>query len=218
MISIIVPTKNEEKAIKKVINELKSTLKKEEHGYEIIVVDNSQDRTPRIAKKQGAKVIEQEKEGKGCAIRKGVKGAKGNIIVLIDGDGTYPPKKIPKMIQYVKEGCDLVVGSRFKQGISNMKSFHILGNKIFTKLFSTLYKPSTDILTGLRALKKDKFLELNTQSKGFGIETEIHIKASKKRWKIKEVGTGYRKREGKSKLGSLSTGLKILGKLIRGKI
>ncbi|HDD04944.1 MAG TPA: glycosyltransferase family 2 protein, partial [Candidatus Aenigmarchaeota archaeon] len=105
MISVIIPTRNEEEGIGKVIKGIKELGK----GYEVLVVDKSEDRTPEIARKMGARVIRQSGFGKGDAMKLGVKEAKGDVVVFMDGDGTYQPSCIPKLIRFVGE-YDLVRG------------------------------------------------------------------------------------------------------------
>ena len=137
---------NEEKAIAKVI-------KKIPKNYEILVVDKSSDRTPAIAKSLGARVIKQKNRGKGRAMILGAKEAKGDIIVFIDGDDTYPPKDIPKMVSLIQKGeADAVNAVR---NMKNMKRSHVLGNKVLSLIASVLYSRTHDLLTGMRAMKRE---------------------------------------------------------------
>lgn len=216
MISIIIPTKDEKEAIRKVLDEMNQVMEGSGLDYEIIVVDASEDKTPEIARKKGARVINQTEGRKGTAMKVGAEEAKGEIIVFTDGDYTYPATKIPEMVEELKQDeYQMVTGSRFKEGIENITWFHKLGNKFFISLASLLYNPTTDVLTGLRAIQKEDLLSLDLKEEGFGIESEIHAKASKKGWKIKEIPIKYRRRHGESKLSSFKTGSKILKTLLK---
>ena len=156
-ISVCMGTLNEEKSIKKVIDEFRDALK----GYkvEFVVVDGSTDRTPEIAEKLGAKVIRQKPQGYGVALREALKNATGDIIVTTDCDNTYPAKYVPEMIRLITEkGYDVVSASRLKgRGrVKAMKLLNELGNRIFALMVSVLYGfPCTDATTGMRAYRKE---------------------------------------------------------------
>lgn len=206
--TVIIPTKNEEESIEQVI---KGISKK----YEVLIVDSSTDKTAEIARKAGARVITEKKSGKGNAMVAGVKAAKGDIVVFIDGDGTYPANKIPEMVELIKNGAaDVVTGSRIAGKIIDMTFMHKLGNRIFSLVASILYGKTTDLLTGLRAIKKLDFKKMNIQSTGFEIETELFIKSSKLGLKMKEIPITYTERIGDTKLSGLKDGYRILKKLI----
>ena len=197
-LTVIIPAKNEEKSIKEVIESMKDKLP----NAEILVVDNgSCDKTSEIVKGNGVKVIKEPKKGKGNAMRLGAGTAKGEILIFIDGDGSYSSQNISDLINPIlNEGIDIVYGSRF---LSNSKRriglIRYVGNKIFSFLGSLLFQKTTDFLTGFFAIKRNKFLELNLKSDGFEIETEIFAKAVIKGLKIKEVPIEYIK-NGDSKL------------------
>lgn len=204
-VSIIIPTMNEERIIGKIIKEISKK-------YEILVIDKSKDNTFMIAKKAGAKVVKQKSKGKGNAMKEAAKIAKGDIIVFLDGDGTYDVPSIPKLISKVGE-FDAVYGARIPQK-GAMKFTHKIGNLLFAVFASILYQKTSDLLTGFIAIKKDVFNSLNLKSSGFEIETELFIKLQKKGYHIGEIKTPYYKREGKAKLSGFNDGLKILKTLI----
>jgi len=209
MISVIIPTRNEEESIGRVIKEIKK-LKGE---YEIVVVDKSEDKTPEIARKMGAKVIKQSGLGKGNAMKLGVKEVRGDVIVFMDGDGTYSPSYIPEMIEFMGE-YDLIKGSRIRY-LRNAGFLRFLANVFFSMLATLLYEKTTDLLTGLYCMRKKDFESMNLRSNGFEIETEIFIKAHQMKLRIKEIKVKYEKRMGRGKL-KMKDGVKILKLLIRG--
>ena len=186
-ISIIIPTKNEELAIAKVICSIPKKILKES---EIIVADSSSDLTPKIAKNLGAKVI-RIKGGKGMAMIKAAKVAKGEILVFLDGDGTDPPQIIPKLIKKLKN-CDIVIASRSEKNIKIKNPlikvgwvFYLSSMKSLWKLIGMNFKG--DPLAGFRVLKKETWKKLNLKSKDFLIESEMNIKAKNLGLKICEV-------------------------------
>ena len=205
--TVIIPTMNEEKAIVPII---KSISKK----FEVVVIDKSTDKTPYVAKKAGAKVFRQRTTGKGSAMIEVAKKVKSDIIVFLDGDGTYPTNKISELVSYItKSNYDLVYGAR-RPVKGSMSLSHRFGNWVFRTIASVLYRPTTDLLTGMFAIKRDKFLELDLISKGFEMETEIFIKSFKNNLKIKEVPIPYYKRLGEKKINDFSDGFNILKMLI----
>lgn len=209
MISIIIPTLNEEKNISRVIDSLKKAVPL---NSEIIIVDSgSTDRTLEIARGKNVKSYQLAVKGKGRAMKLGAEKAKGKILVFIDGDGSYSPNSIYQIITPIlKEEIDIVYGSRFLPDSKRKMDFiRYFGNKLFSFSGSLLYKKTTDFLTGLFAIKKEKFLELNLESNGFEIETEIFTKSIKNKLKVKEIPIKYVK-NGDSKLNPLKDGFKIL--------
>lgn len=214
MISIIVPTLNEERNIERVIDNLKKFTFLD---CQIMIIDGgSQDRTVSIVKDKGIQVYQLDAKGKGRAMRLGADKAKGEILVFIDGDDSYSPQNIHDLIKPIlKEEIDIVYGSRFLPSSKRKMSFiRYVGNKLFSFSGSLLYRKTTDLLTGFFAIKRKKFLEPSLESNGFEIETEIFTKAAINKLKIKEVPIKYTKNEG-SKLNPLRDGLKILAVLFK---
>ncbi len=206
-LTVVIPTRNEGKAIKKVIE---SIPKK----YEILVIDKSEDDTAVIAKKTGVKVVLQKTKGKGNAMREAGKLVKTKYIAFIDGDGTYPANKFDEMLEVLEKGeADVVIGTR--KHIKGMSFLHLLGNKIFSLIASLLYGRTTDLLTGLRMFRTKDFNDLGLKSKGFEVETELHIRSMKKGLRLKELPIEYEERIGESKLSAWKDGLKILKTLLK---
>jgi len=204
MISIIIPTLNEEEGIAKVLCSIPEKLKKKS---EIIVVDVSTDLTPVIAKKLGAKVVKVKEKGKGRQMRLAVKKSKGDILVFLDGDCTDPPEYIPKLLKELKK-ADLVLGSRgmyfSKEDDSSFQRYFYVYGPIIRSLFNLIdFKVKGDPLAGFRAIRRKDWDRLKLESNNFEIETEMNIKAAKQGFVIKEVAIPHMKRAGglrKSKL------------------
>ncbi|MCK4398094.1 MAG: S-layer glycoprotein N-glycosyltransferase AglJ [Methanophagales archaeon] len=206
-VCILIPTLNEEKAIGEVIRGFKS------EGFEnIFVIDgNSEDSTREIAKKEGARVEVQQGKGKGSAVKQAFEVIEDEIIVMIDGDGTYSPSEVRKLLDPIRNGeAEHVIGNRFAYG-GAFAILHRIGNGVLNKVFGFGYGVKlNDILSGYRALTRDSVKKINLEKKGFEIEAEMAIESVKKGILIKEVPIEYKKREGQSKLNFVRDGTKIV--------
>lgn len=213
-VTVVIPTLNEEKSIAEVIRELSQM------GYDnILVVDgNSRDRTVEIAKEFGANVIVQNGRGKGAALRQAFNhdDLDGDVIVIMDADGSMDPKEIPVLIKALDSGADLVKGSRFlRYGYSeDMNLIRRIGNRFFLSLVNWFWSANyTDLCYGFGAFRRDAIEKLcpYLKSTNFEIETEVFIKAKKLGLKIREVPSiEFRRRHGKSNLSIFRDGFYIL--------
>jgi len=198
LISIIVPVYNEEKTVKEIlekINELDFWSKNKNLSKEIIVVDDkSIDGTVEKLKnlKNSGKIdnliFHEINQGKGAAIRSGLKEAIGEIIIIQDADLEYDPKDYSRLIKPIIDGkADVVYGSRFLGGTSDghrvLYFWHRVANAILT-LFSNILTDMnlTDMETGYKAFKKDSLKNITLKENRFGFEPEITIKLAKKDW------------------------------------
>ena len=177
-ICILIPTLNEEESIEPVIREF------QELGYEnILVVDgHSTDKTVEKARRAGAQIFIQSGSGKGQALKEVFGHIKEKYILLIDGDGTYPPSEAARILGPVLEGqADHVVGNRLEtiKG-GSLNRLNMFGNKMINRFFATIYRvPLNDILSGWAFTTEGiKMLELSMP--GFEIESEITIESVKK--------------------------------------
>jgi len=187
--SIIIPTLNEEKGIRETIDRIPQSAKE---CSEILVVDGmSEDETVIEAEKAGAKVIIVEKPGKGFAMQVGAELAKGEILLFLDGDATYPSEDIPKFLKEVKQNV-LVLGNA-TPFIRNRKTLlekiqFLYPSFLLTRfIFSRYGIHLQDPLNGMRAMMKTDFERLNLTSMGFEIETEMDIKALSLGMEIVEI-------------------------------
>jgi len=213
-IKIIIPTLNEEKSIGEIIQELRQM------GCDnILIVDgNSGDRTVNIAKESGANVIVQDGRGKGAALRQAFDDADldGDIIVMMDADGSMNPKEIALFTKALDSGVDLAKGSRFLPGgySEDMNLIRRIGNRFFVLLVNSFWSANyTDLCYGFAAFRKDALEKLRPYLKSinFEIETEIFIKAKKLGLKVIEVpSVEFRRRHGKSNLSIFRDGSRIL--------
>lgn len=214
-VAVLIPCYNEELTIDKVVKDCKKYLPK----AEIFVCDNnSTDKTAEKAKKAGAKVMFESRQGKGNAVRRMFADIDADVYVMIDGDGTYDIKAIPNLIKILQdEKSDMVVGVRKETEDACYRSGHRGGNKVLTKIVELIlgYK-LRDMLSGLRVFSKRFVKTFPAESKGFEIETELTIFALSRRLPIKEVDTDYFSRpEGSfSKLSTYKDGIRILKTIV----
>lgn len=213
-VSIVIPTLNEEKNLPLVLKE----LKKMDCVDEVIVVDgHSKDRTVGIAKKFGCKIIYDD-SGKGSALRRGMNMAKGDVVINMDADCSMLPTEILLLKAGIEAGYDVCMGSRFIQGggTEDMSLFRKFGNKFFVLLVNSFWGMNySDLCYGYRAFRKSAIKDLDLKRNGFGIETEISIKAAKKGLKILEVPSFEKSRKyGKGNLRTFKDGWNIFKTII----
>lgn len=215
-ISVVVPTLNESQNIKHVFSNIP------EFVDEIVVVDgNSTDGTRDEIKKyrNDAKIIIESRRGKGQALKTGFENASGDIVVIMDADGSHDTKELPRLLEPVLDGYDVSHGSRMLTGggSDDITPFRRLGNKIFVSLVNYMYGSQyTDLCYGYRAFKKEAIEKMKCNRKGFDIETEQSIRVAKAGMKVKEVPSFEASRmHGNSNLNSFKDGWKILDVIVK---
>lgn len=217
-IAVLIPCYNEAKTIEKVVKDYKEVLP----NASIYVYDNnSSDGTDKIAKKAGAIVKYEYRQGKGNVIRSMFKDIDADCYLMIDGDDTYPKENAVEMCNYILEGkADMVIGDRLSSTYftENKRPFHNFGNKLVRWLINTLFKSNVkDIMTGYRAFSYEFVKTFPVLSKGFEIETEMTIHALDKNFLLKEIPVGYRDRPtgSVSKLNTYRDGFRVLKTIAR---
>lgn len=190
---------------------------------EIIVIDaNSTDGTvEEILKfRKDAKIIrEKAPAGKGRALKIGFENAIGDLIIMMDADGSHNPNEIHGLLEPVLNGYDVSKGSRLLPGggSDDFTLFRRFGNKVFVTMTNMLHGSNyTDMCYGYRAFKRDAIKKMCCKSDGFEIETEQSILMTKCGLKIKEVPSFEAERKhGKSNLRTFRDGLRIFGVIIK---
>ena len=224
-VAVVIPCYNEAEGIAKVIKKF-PYKKLEKAGFQVtiyVVDNNSRDETAKVARQAGAIVIEEKKKGKGNALRTGFASLPDDIdyVAMLDGDDTYSPKELLRMIEPLHNNfSDVVIGSRLggKMTGDSMKLFNRLGNWLFTHLVRYVYRANvTDVLTGYFAWKKKALDELypHLVSDGFAIEMEMITKMAKLNFEITSVPISYDERAGESNLRPVHDGWRILKMFIR---
>jgi GT2 family glycosyltransferase len=217
--TVVIPTLNEERSI----SELLLSLRKAGFSHILVIDGNSKDQTVEIAKRYGVEVIYQNGRGKGAALVQafGHEYLQGDLIVMMDADGSMNPDELPAFIEALEIGNDVAKGSRNLNGggSEDMSLVRRIGNTFFVVLTNLLWSANyTDLCYGFAVFKKDAIRKLypNLRSKNFEIETEIFIKAKKYGLRIAEVPSIERRRKhGKSNLKALEDGLRILLTIVR---
>lgn len=213
--SVIVVTLDEIAGVKAIMPRVNK-----EWAEEIVFVDGgSTDGTIEEAKKMGFKVIHQKNKGEGNAFRIGVNETKSNYILFFSPDGNDVPENIPKVIQKIKEGFDIVHISRFgKNSVSEDAGLlDRFGNKMFTFLVNVFFGGQlTDALNGFRIIKREIMLDLKTDAKHLNIEQQISIRALKKGYQIFEIqGKEPRRIGGERKMRPLIVGAQLSWQIIK---
>ena len=217
-IAVLIPCYNESVTIEKVVKDYKKVLPE----ATIYVYDNnSSDNTDKIAKKAGAIVRYEYRQGKGNVIRTMFKEIDALCYLMIDGDDTYSAENAREMCNLILEHkADMVIGDRLSSTYfeENKRPFHNFGNKLVRGLINFLFKSNVkDIMTGYRAFSYEFVKTFPISSKGFEIETEMTIHSLDKNFLLKEVPINYKDRpEGSvSKLNTYKDGFRVLKTIAR---
>lgn len=221
-IAVLVPCYNEARTVGKVVSDCKKYLDKSaDYETQIYVYDNnSTDGTLEVARKAGAVVRREPRQGKGNVIRAMLRDIEADCYLMIDGDDTYPLDEAEKLCRGVlDDGADMVVGDRLSSTYfkENKRAFHGIGNKLVRFLINHLFRAQIrDMMTGYRALSRDFAKTFPVLSKGFELEVEMTIFALGHNFYIEEMPVQYRDRpEGsESKLNTYSDGFKVVKRIM----
>lgn len=212
-VAVLIPCYNEAKTIEKVVKDFKKELPE----AKIYVYDNnSKDGTDELARKAGAIVKYETRQGKGNVIRTMFREIDAECYIMVDGDDTYPAESAKEMVKAVlEEDVDMVVGDRLSSTYfqENKRPFHNTGNVVVRALINRIYKSDIrDVMTGLRAFSYKFVKTFPVMSKGFELETEMTIHCLDKNMKVKNVIIEYRDRpaDSPSKLNTIPDGIKVI--------
>lgn len=217
-IAVLIPCYNEEKTIEKVVTDTKNALPE---AVVYVYDNNSCDRTVELARKAGAIIRYERKQGKGNVIRRMFREIEAQCYIMIDGDDTYPLEYARQMADKVLcEEADMVVGDRLSSTYyqENKRPFHNMGNSLVKGSINALFHSEIqDIMTGYRAFSYQFVKSFPVLSKGFEIETEMTIHAVYNNMQVDNVIVNYRDRpEGSvSKLNTYSDGLRVLNTILK---
>jgi len=206
-LTVVIPTLNEAEAIGKVIDELKSY----EYNNILVVDGHSMDRTADIARERGARVVLQETNGKGGALRTAIKLVQTPYMLVMDGDYTYNPMSIKNLLQF-GETNDEVIGVRRNR--ENIPLLNRIGNWILNRTFKLLIgSPSSDVCSGMYLLRTEFARQIAITAESFDVEVEIAAQAATQ-GTIAEAPVDYRRRVGRRKLRPFKDGLSILASIV----
>jgi glycosyltransferase involved in cell wall biosynthesis len=211
-VTVVVPTLNEAKNLPHVFAKLD-----EQDIHEIVLVDGfSTDNTIEVARalRPDIRVVHQTRRGKGNALKHGFDAATGDIIVMLDADGSADPAEIPAYVEALVSGADFAKGTRFARGggSTDITPLRRLGNYGLNGLTNVLYRTKfTDLCYGYNAFWKHCLPHMNVDCDGFEVETLINVRVAKAGLKIAEVGSFEADRiHGTSNLNTFRDGWRVL--------
>ncbi len=207
-ISIVLPAKNEAGAIGLTIQKIKQITP---HAEVIVVNDGSTDNTQQIAEQAGARVVSHTySKGNGAAIKTGARTATGEVIVFMDADGQHDPQDIPRLLENIEQGYDLVVGAR--QRGSQASVGRGLANSLYNHLATYMTEHKVEDLTsGFRAVRADKFREfLYLLPNGFSYPTTSTMAFFRAGYSVTYIPIHAAKRIGQSHIHPIKDGIRFL--------
>ncbi len=215
-VSVVIPALNEAENLREVLPLVPSWV------YEVIVVDgHSTDGTPEVARQMrpDVRVVQQQGRGKGAALRTGFDSARGEIVVMLDADGSTDPREIETFVAALLDGADFAKGSRFMTGggTSDMTWYRKLGNVGFIFLVRAFFGGRyTDLCYGYNAMWRRAVPLLQLDCDGFEVETMMNIRALKLGLEITEVPSfEYDRIHGTSNLHTMRDGWRVLKTIFR---
>jgi len=210
-VSVVIPALNEEQNLPYVLKRLPSGL------HEVIVVDgNSTDATVAVAQalRPDARILTQRGRGKGDALKQGFAACTGDIIVMLDADGSTDAAEIPRFVAALASGADFVKGSRFVQGgqSADITPLRRLGNRVLSALVNSLYGTSySDLCYGYNAFWSRCLPYLHVDCNGFEVETLMNVRVARAGLVIHEVPSHeYRRVYGSSNLRAMRDGGRVV--------
>jgi glycosyltransferase involved in cell wall biosynthesis len=212
-LTVAMITRNEEKAIAKVIGDVKRVVP----GAQVLVVDSSSDRTPEIAAALGADVIRQfPPRGYGPAMNTALRSGSGKVVVTLDCDDTYPAEMVPVLARMVlDDGYDVVDGSRLESKPDAMPWVNYAANWGFALLASCFFlQRITDLHSGMRAYRKTVIDELRYEANGAALPVELLLRPLKMGKRLKVVFIDYRERIGQTTMSPLSSAAWTLRRIL----
>ena len=194
-VSVVMPCLNEAETLESCIRKAQCALLEADIAGEIIVADNgSSDGSIEIAQRLGAQVVKVQDRGYGNALMSGIAAARGKFIVMGDADDSYDFAQIPRFVEQLRQGLDLVMGNRFRGGIQKgaMPPLHqYFGNPALTRLGRLFFRNCNvgDFYCGLRGFRKQAYERMGLRTTGMEFATEMVVKATLLKMRVAEVPT-----------------------------
>jgi glycosyltransferase involved in cell wall biosynthesis len=211
-VSVVMGTYNEEAAVGTVLSDVERVT---DGRAEVVCVDGSSDRTPEIAEAHGARVIRQEPQGYGVAVKAALEAASRDVVVTTDCDDTYPMEALPAFLGSINEGYDVVSGDRLYHGAEAMPAFNRLGNVCFALGASVLLGERVhDTTTGMRAYRRE-MLEAIEWTENTGLSAELLMRPLARGYRVRERPIDYAERAGETKLDPLPGGAEIAKSVLK---
>jgi hypothetical protein len=214
VVSVVIPCLNEAENIEHCVAVALGVLRDADIRGEVIVADNaSEDDSAALATNAGARVVHEPRRGYGSAYLAGFAAARGRYIVMADADLTYDFREIPRFVEELEQGAELVMGDRMDNiHPGAMPWLHrYVGNPILTGVLNVFFRTGvSDAHCGMRALRRDVLPRLDLRTTGMEFASEMVIRASKEKLDIREFPIEYHPRGGESKLSSFRDGWRHL--------
>ena len=193
-LSIVMPCLNERLTVGRCVSKAIHSLEAAGIAGEVIVADNgSSDGSQAIAEAEGARVVSVAAKGYGSALNGGIAAARGVYVLMADADDSYDFDHVPRFLDQLRAGQELVMGNRFRGGIERgaMPPLHrYLGNPVLTRVGRLFFKsPCGDFHCGMRAFRRESFLKMDIRSTGMEFASEMVVKASLLGMKVGEAPT-----------------------------
>jgi glycosyltransferase involved in cell wall biosynthesis len=212
-LSLVIPCYNEEGGVRQVLSRVPREVD------EVIVVDNaSTDRTAEVAAALGARVVREGRRGYGAAYKAGLGAVTGDIVGTLDGDGSYPPEHVPRLVDVLLDrGWDFLSACRFPLADPHAMSWtNQLGNWILTRATGMLFRqPILDSQSGMWVFRRALLEKLRLTSDGMAFSEEIKLEAVLRGFRFGEEHVPYGLREGEVKLQKWRDGWANLTFLVR---
>jgi glycosyltransferase involved in cell wall biosynthesis len=213
-VSVVIPCLIEEQNIDACVRRALEAMGTAGIPGEVVVADNgSEDHSAELAAAAGARVIHEPRRGYGSAYLAGFAAARGEYIVMADADMTYDFAEIPRFVEHLDEGAQMVMGDRMKNIHPGAMPWHhrYLGNPVLTGILNLFFRTGvSDAHCGMRALRRDVLPVLDLRTTGMEFASEMVIRASKEKLRISEFPIEYHPRGGESKLSSWRDGWRHL--------
>ncbi len=196
-VSVLMPCLNEAKTVQPCIEEAMAAMQGSGLRFEVVIADNgSEDGSQQLAEASGARVVEVHQRGYGSALRGGIEASRGEFVVMGDCDSSYDFGHVPRIVQCLRQGNDLVIGNRFLGGIQPgaMPWTHrYIGNPLLTGIGRCLFRcPIGDFHCGLRGLRRSAYDQLGLTATGMEFASEMIIQAQLSGLSMAEVPTVLR--------------------------
>jgi glycosyltransferase involved in cell wall biosynthesis len=211
--SIVIPCLDEAETIAECVRRARAVLDEAGLPGDVIVVDNgSSDGSGDLARAAGALVVEELRRGYGSAYLAGLAVADGDYIVMLDADLTYDFREIPRFVQELEDGAQLVVGNRMKSiAPGAMPWLSRVGNPLLSGFLNVLHRTNVrDVHCGMRAVRRDVLPALNLRTVGMEFASEMVIRATRERLDVREIPIELHPRVGRSKLSPFRDGWRHL--------
>ena len=214
LVSVVIPCLNEADNIEEVVRRARQALEANAIAGEVIVADNdSEDRSAELARAAGARVVHEPRRGYGSAYLAGFAAARGEYIVMGDADLTYDFNEIPRFLEHLEAGAQLVMGDRMDNiHPGAMPWLHrYVGNPVLSGILNLFFKTGVrDAHCGMRGFRRDILPLLDLRTTGMEFASEMVIRASKAHLDIRQFPIEYHPRGGESKLSSFRDGWRHL--------